>query len=164
MKLLYGTILVLVISIGVSAQNYTRDAGIQLGNGVSCSFRQFYKEDLAMEIYGGYQERGLRIGAVREYFKPSLTRYSENIRMYFGYGVHTGFTVTNEHKVFNRVYKYDWIFSPVFGVDGIVGVEYRSPELPFLFAAQALPSFEFSRHRIFQVRVLNVSFVAKYRF
>ena len=164
MKLLYTSLLFFAISLGVSAQNYMRDAGIRFGKGVIGSYRQFYKDDLAIEIYGGYLNRGMVFGGIRESFTPAFTKYSDNFRLYYGYGVHAGFTYTNSHKFLNREYRYDWMFSPFFGMDGIIGIEYYFPEVPILVAADLKPYFEFSLNRIFEINPINITLSVKYRF
>jgi hypothetical protein len=164
MKLIYTSCLFIFLSVGVSAQNYTRDAGIRFGQGFIGSYRQFYKEDMAIDLYGGFLNRGLIFGGLKENFRPALTRYSDNFRLYFGYGVHAGFNYTNSYKFLNRQYHYDWTLSPLFGMDGIVGLEYYFPEVPVLVAFDVKPYFEFSLNRIFELSIFDVTFSVKYRF
>ncbi len=164
MKLLYFTVLICFLSTGLFGQNYTRDAGARFGNGLLFTYRQFYKENMALELFAGYQDRGIRIGGLREFHKPALTKYSENFRLYFGYGVHTGLNYTNQYKIFNRAYRYDWTISPLFGMDGIVGIDYAFSEVPIIVAADIKPFYEFSLSRIFYIQVLDISFSVKYRF
>lgn len=164
MRLLYTSIVLILFSLGVKGQNYMRDAGVRTGSGFYATYRQFYKEKKALEFYAGYKDRGLRVGGIQEHFRPALTKYSENFRLYYGYGVHTGFTYTNQHKMFNREYRYNWTFSPVFGMDGIVGLEYRFPDVPVVVATDLKPYFEFSVHRIFYMQLFEVAFSVKYRF
>lgn len=164
MKLIFTSIALCFLSIALMGQNYTRDAGVRFGSGLRATYRQFYKEDMAVEIFFGYQNRGLKIGAMREFYKPAFTQYSGNFRLYYGYGIHAGFTYTNHHIMFNREYRYDWTFSPVFGMDGIVGVDYAFPEVPIMVSVDIKPYYEFSRNQIFYVQVFDVSFSVKYRF
>lgn len=164
MKLLYTLIILVLFGFGLSGQNYTRDVGMQFGNEVSVVYRQFYKEDMALELFAGYRDRGLRIGGRREFFKPALTTYSENFAFYYGYGVHAGFSYTNKHNVLNREYRYDWKFSPIFGMHGVLGLEYHFPEVPLLVSMDIKPYYEFSLYKIFSMKIVDVSFMLKYRF
>lgn len=154
----------LLFCLATSAQNYMRDAGIRIGRGVVANYRHFYKDERAIEFFAGYQERGMRIGGMQQYFIPALTKYSENFRVFYGYGVHTGFTYTNGHRIFNREYRYDWIFSPVFGVNGNFGLEYTLPEVPICVSTDIKPFFEFSTYRIYYLQIIDVSLSVKYRF
>ena len=164
MKLIYSTIALCFLSIALMGQNYTRDAGIRFGTGLTASYRQFYKEDMAVEAFFGYQDLGIKFGGMREFFKPAFTQYSGNFRLYYGYGVHAGVSYTNSYKMFNREYRYDWRFSPLFGMDGIVGIEYDFPEVPIIVSTDIKPYYEFSLNRMFYVQVFDVSFSVKYRF
>lgn len=152
------------ISISVKAQNYTRDAGARFGNGLSVTYRQFSRDTEAMELFVNFYDRGMRIGGMKQMFIPVLQQYSENFMLYYGYGVHAGFTYTNKYQVFNRIYTYDWTFSPVFGMDGIFGLEYYFPDVPIMISTELRPYFEFSTTRYFMVRPINMSLSLKYRF
>lgn len=164
MKKLFTAIIFVFIVLGVKGQNYTRDAGGRFGNGFTATYRQFTKEAEAMELFINTNERGMRVGGAKHLFIPVLQQYSENFVFYYGYGVHAGFTYTNQHRVFNRVYKYDWTFSPIFGLDGIAGLEYYFPDFPIMVSTEMRPFFEFSTTRIFRVRPVNMSLSLKYRF
>jgi len=164
MRRLSCFILIIFLGLNAYSQNYTRDAGIKFGNNFAFSYRQFYKESMAVELFGGIRNNGLYVGGMKESFQPALTKYSDNFKLYYGYGIHTGFTYTNHHKFLSREYRYNWVFSPVFGMDAIVGIEYYFPEVPILVSADFQPYFEFSLNRIFHLNVSNVYLSVKYRF
>ncbi|MBN2485130.1 MAG: hypothetical protein JXB34_04055 [Bacteroidales bacterium] len=164
MRILYAIIFLTLFYFDLSAQNYTRDAGVRFGQGVVGSYRQFYKEEMAVELFGGFLNQGIVFGGMKEHFSDALAHYSGNIRVYYGYGVHTGFNYTNKYRVLNRQYRYDWKFSPLFGLDGIAGIEYIFPEVPLLVSFDINPSFEFSLNRIFELNVFDITFLIKYRF
>ncbi len=146
------------------AQNYTRDAGIRFGDGTVFAYRQFVKDDLALELFLVFQDRGFRVGGMKQHFLPAFEQYSENFKLYYGYGVHTGISYTNKHQLLNRTYYYDWTLSPLFGMDGIIGLEYYFPEVPIMVSSELKPFFEFSINRIFILRPVNMSISVKYRF
>jgi hypothetical protein len=164
MKIIWTSILFFFLCFSAKAQNYTRDAGLRFGNGFTATYRQFTRDNTAMELFAGFQERSFRFGGLKQHFSPAFTKYSENFKLYYGYGVHTGVSYTNKHKVLNREYYYDWTFSPLFGMDGIVGIEYYFHEVPILVSADLRPFFEFSTTRIFMMRPFNMSLSVKYRF
>lgn len=164
MRYIYISLVLLFFCTRGNAQNYMRDAGIKIDNRFIVSYRQFFYDDMALELSIGYIERGLYLGGLREKFAPALTKYSDNFRLYYGYGVHTGFKYTNKHTFLGREYRYDWMFTPVFGMDGVLGLEYTFPEVPLLVSADIQPYFEFSLNRYFQLRLFDVSLSVKYRF
>ncbi len=164
MKFIWGTIVFSFLGLNLFSQNYTRDAGVRMGNGVTFSFRQFTKEDVAAELFLNYNQGGIRIGGLRQNFLPALSKYSNQIRFYYGFGVHGGISYTNQYKVFNRVYRYDWTLSPLFGMDGIAGLEYYFFDIPLMVSAEIRPCFEFSTVQYFSMQPLNFSVSIKYRF
>lgn len=165
MKYFYCIVFCALLACPVYSQNYTQDAGIRVGEGFMVSYRHFFKDDYAVEIIGGFRDRGMRITGLKEYFRPVLTHRSDNFRFVYGYGVHTGFTYTNSHRFLHREFKYEeWKASPIFGVDGLVGIEYRFPDMPLVVSADMKPFFEYSLYRYFKLDLAELSISVKYRF
>lgn len=164
MKYFTGCFIFLFFCLASYSQNYTRDAGIRIGDGFFASYRQFYDIDKAMEGFAGFTRRGFRLGALRECFKPAATNRTENLKFVYGYGIHAGVTYTNKFTILNRVYYHDWKWSPQFGIDGIVGFEYTAPEFPLLVSASLQPYFEYSLNRYFQLKPFNFIVSFNYRF
>ncbi len=163
MKYLY-CFLLLVFCLSAHAQNYTRDAGIRVGDGFFASYRQFYDKDMAIEGLAGFSRRGFRITGLREFFKPMLTDRTQNFNLVYGYGIHAGVTYTNKYTILHRTYYHEWMWSPQFGIDGLIGFEYAASDLPLLISAAAQPYFEYSLNRYFQLRPFNFVVAFKYRF
>jgi hypothetical protein len=162
---LKATILFLFfIAAEASAQYYTRDAGIRAGEGVFLSYRQFFKEEMAIEGFAGISKNGFRILGLREYFRPVAVARSDNLKFMYGYGVHAGVDYTNHYTLFNKTYRHKWMWTPQFGFDGIVGLEYSASEFPLLISGAFQPYFEFSINRFFILRPLNLVIAVKYRF
>jgi hypothetical protein len=157
-------ILILLYGGKLFSQHYTRDAGIRLGEGFFFNYRQFYDEERAFEALAGFTDNGFRIIGLREYFRPLAPQRSQNLRMVAGYGIHAGVTYTNNYKIFNRVYYHNWMWSPQFGVDGIIGAEYTASEFPVLISVALQPYFEYSLNRYFKLQPFNFVVVFKYRF
>ncbi len=164
MKYFTGCFLLIFFCLNSYSQNYTRDAGIRLGEGLFVSYRQVYDVNKAVEGFAGFSKRGFRIIALKEYFRPVATGRTENLNLVFGYGIHAGVSYTNKFKVFHRVYYHDWKWSPQFGIDGIIGLEYATPDLPLLFSVAFQPYFEYSLNQYFKLKPLNFAVAFKYRF
>ena len=163
-RYIYLVVVLLFFGIGSFAQNYTRDAGLRVGEGVFFTYRQFFDEDQAVQATAGFVNRGFRIGGMMEYFKPLAPQKTGNLKLMYGYGIHAGVTYTNRFRVLHRVYYHDWKWSPQFGIDGLIGFEYRMDDLPFLIDVAAQPYFEYSLNRYFQLKVFNFMVSFKYRF
>lgn len=164
MKQVYISIIIIFFSLELMAQNFTNDAGMRFNRGATLTYRQFFKEEMALEGFIGYYNNGIRLGGLKEFFKPAFANRSDNFMFYFGYGVQGGLTYSNYHRFFNREYRYEWKLSPVFGLNGVIGLEYYLDEVPFLIAIDARPYFEFSLNQIFELNISDITFSIKYRF
>jgi len=149
----------------VNAQNYTRNAGIRLGDYFSATYRQYIEEDRAFEGMLFIGRSGMNITMLKEYFRPALGHISENLSFQYGYGVHLGFRYTDHYKVMNRKYKLeDYRFSPLLGINGTIGLEYHFSEFPILVSIDLKPYFEYSTIQIFSIYLQSVGISVKYKF
>jgi hypothetical protein len=159
--LLFG----LLFAGSVYAQNYTRDTGIRLGDGFTATFREHLDDKQAMEGLLYFGRGGITATILKEYFTPALSQISGNLFFIYGFGAHVGFRNMDHYKVFNRTYQLDeWTFTPLLGVDGLAGVEYRFPEFPVLISLDMRPYFEYSTTQIFSIYLLSMGISFKYRF
>jgi hypothetical protein len=159
--LLFG----LFVMGNVNAQNYTRDAGLRLGDSFTATVRQRLHDKEAIEglLYIG--RGGMTITVMKEYFVPAFSKISANLFLMYGFGAHIGFRNMDHYEVLNRTYLLDeWRFTPLLGVDGLVGVEYRFPEFPVLISMDMRPYFEYSTTQIFSIYMKSIGISFKYRF
>ncbi|MBN1143608.1 MAG: hypothetical protein JXA72_04270 [Bacteroidales bacterium] len=156
---------ILLICMMTNAQNYTRDAGARVGDYFTATCRQFTSEYEALEgqlFIGG---QGFTVTIMKEHFEPALGNLSDNLYLQYGYGAHIGLRRTDHYQVFNRTYRLDdETISPLLGVDGLIGIEYRFPEFPFLIGFDFKPYFEFSTLQIFSIYLQSFGMSIKYRF
>jgi hypothetical protein len=149
----------------VNAQNYTRDAGIRLGDYFSATYRQFIEEDEAVEGMLFFGRQGASITILKEYFQPTLGHISEYLYFQYGYGAHLGFRYTDHYKVMNRTYALnEYRFTPLLGINGLVGLEYRFPAFPFVVSVDLKPYFEYSTIQIFSIYLQSAGISIKYKF
>jgi len=149
----------------VNAQNYTRDAGIRLGDYFSATYRQFLEEDRAVEGILFIGRRGATVTLLKEYFQPALGQISEHLYFQYGYGAHLGFRYTDQYKVLNRTYELEaYQFTPLLGINGIIGIEYRFPDFPFVVGVDWKPYFEYSTIQIFSIYLQSAGISIKYKF
>jgi hypothetical protein len=149
----------------VNAQNYTREAGVRVGDFFSATYRQYIEEDQAAEGIMFIGRHGMTFTALKEHFQPALGNISENLYFQYGYGAHLGFRYTDHYKVMNRTYQLeDYRFTPLLGIDGLIGLEYRFPEFPFLISVDYRPYFEYSTIQIFSIYLQSIGISIKYRF
>lgn len=147
------------------AQNYTRDAGIRLGDGFTATFRQYIDNDQALEGMLFIGRGGATFTVLKEFFVPALSHLSENLFFQYGFGAHLGFRNMDQYTVLNRTYQLDeWRITPLLGVDGLAGIEYRFPEFPVILGMDIKPYFEYSTTQIFSIYLRSVGISAKYKF
>jgi hypothetical protein len=158
-------LLFLIVSQGLFSQYYTRSAGIRGGSFPGLMYRTFLNEEDAIEVTLSRDKNGFRIGAFREYFKPAFIEFSDNMVLGYGFGAHIGYVYTNKYEMYATDYYFDRKkFSPVFGMDGYVGIDYRIREFPLVFGLDVKPYFEFSTIRIFRLNLFDIAFSVRYRF
>jgi hypothetical protein len=155
----------LILAGSANAQNYTRDAGMRLGDFFTLTYRQYMDEDQALEGMMSFGHGGMTFTVLKEFFEPRLSHLSENLFFQYGFGAHVGFRNMDHYRVLNRTYELDdWTLTPLLGIDGIVGLEYRFPDLPVLIGLDFKPYFEYSITQIFGIYLTSFGISMKYRF
>jgi hypothetical protein len=148
-----------------NAQNYTRETGIRAGDNISGTYRMYIKDDQAFEGMFFLGRHGATFTILKEHFQPVLGQISENLFFEYGYGAHAGFRYQDHYTVLQRTYDMgDFRTTPVLGLDGLVGLEYRFPDLPFLISLDVKPYFEYSTIQIFSLYLKSIGISIKYRF
>jgi hypothetical protein len=153
-----------MITAQLSAQNYTRDISIKLGGSAKFSYRPMYNGEESYEFGMSFGNNGIRLMALKQFFTPAFISMTDNFDFVYGYGIHTGVTYHRTYQVLNRVYHVDDKFSPVLGLDGIAGLEYRMPEAPVIIGMTVEPYFEYSLNRFFTTDIFEFFIVGRYRF
>src|SRR5688572_17460256 len=126
MKKIFFAILVMVaISSTASAQDYKTALGVRLSSSAamvnnSISFKQFFNDKTAIEAYFSFGEP-LSLGAMLEFHKPLAP---SGLKYYYGAGGYIGFVKTvnvNTQKTST---------TPNFGAQGVIGLDYKFPNVP----------------------------------
>jgi hypothetical protein len=162
----YFTILwIIFLCPYIYSQNYTRCAGLRGGNAPGLTYRQYIDDESAFEAIISYARGGLRLTALKQYNRPAFYKISDNLNFIYGYGAHVGLYYTNKYKIFYKSYRLDnWRYSPVFGLDGYLGLEYEFREFPFVIGIDIKPFFEFSTSRFFYIFLDDTALSLKFRF
>ncbi len=166
MKNFLLTVIFLGITTGMEAQNYTREAGIRGGLTSGFTFRQYLNDHLSYEGLLSFRQRGLQLTVLRQIHEQEPNDYVDNLFLVYGLGAHAGFYYSDIYRsMWYRDYYYSQpVFSPVIGIDGYVGAEYRFTTVPFGFGIDYKPFFEFSTVQFFRLRLWDFAFTARYRF
>ena len=130
------------------AQNYKTGIGIRLGglsNGLS--FRHFINDDSAIEGIIGFAHHSTILTCLYEKFKP--IEKAEGLKWFYGGGAHLGFWryggyyyMYKEHG--DHIYVVEEGESrAVFGLDFIIGMDYKFKNAPLNIGLDIKPVFDF---------------------
>jgi hypothetical protein len=163
-----GLTIIILIFIAIQyniGQEYKYSIGLRGGSTSGISFRQ-YRNDASG--YGGivsFYDNGFKITFLKEHYSNSHYSYSSHLYFTKGLGGHAGFVNTDHFTLFGDTYHYDEkVASPVMGIDGLLGMEYRLAVFPLIFGINWKPFFEFSTYRYFELNIWDVGFYAMYSF
>ncbi len=150
----------------LSAQNYTREAGIRGGMTSGFTYRQYLSPYLSYQGILGFRQGGIQFTVLRQIHEPEPNEFIENLFLIYGFGLHAGFYYSDRYR---SMWYYDYyysqpVFSPVIGVDGYAGAEYRFVTVPIGFGIDYKPFFEFSTRQFFRIRLWDLAFTVSYRF
>ena len=124
-KILFAILAMAAISSTASAQDYKTALGVRLSSSAamvnnSISFKQFMNDKTAIEAYFSFGEP-LALGAMLEFHKPLS---ASGLRYFYGAGGYVGFV-----KVVN-VNTQKTNTEPNFGAQGVIGLDYKFPNVP----------------------------------
>jgi len=157
--------LILLFSLPSAAQEYSRAAGLRGGLSSGLTYRQHLAPELAYEGLLSFRKGGLQCTILREYIQPAIFEFSEDFYFAYGYGGHVGYNFTDHYVIMFHEYNYyEKRFSPLIGIDGYIGLEYRIPVIPLQVGIDLKPFFEFSLFEIFRFAPWDLAFNIKYLF
>ena len=146
------------------AQNYTRNVGIRGGQTSGFTYRQYMDEGNAYEGLLSFKKDGLQITFLKEFVQPYLSGHIENIYLLWGYGAHVGTNRTSSWEIFSkRFYDLNSI-TPLCGIDGYAGIEYRIKEFPLVIGADYKPFFDLAGAKFFSISIWDIAITLKYNF
>ncbi len=130
-KICFATMVVLFIGIGnLKAQDYKTALGVKFYPG-GVTLKHFLSSKAAVEGIGYFYNYGTRITGLYEIHGdiPSVG----GLKWYFGPGAHVG------------LYNTKYGGGSTFGVDGVLGLDYKFSGAPINLSVDWQPSFEFGR-------------------
>lgn len=117
-----------------AAQDYDTGIGAKIGMAPGISVKHFFTTNAAAEGILTYRWKGVNLAGLAEFHIPVFD--TEGMSLYYGGGLHLGvwdgglaLDQASSGKNFNV------------GIDGIVGLEYAFPDLPFLIGMDWKPNF-----------------------
>lgn len=155
---------VLISSLAMAQTTGGRNSiGVRLGTDPGVTFKHYTGGNGGVELilHTGY--RGLLLTGLYEWHLPFPT--APGLFGYLGVGGHIGFWDHWAHRRYNRG-KDEWIWEdghgPSFGIDGVMGLEYRIPNAPLIIGFDLKPGIDIYRRTPYGT--INAAFSFRYRF
>ena len=161
----FTIIILLTLSTSAFSQYYHKEIGVRGGYTSSFVFRVNLDETISYEWQLGYRDNGMILAVIRQKHQEiGMNRYG-NWDFVYGFGPHAGFYLTSSSRIpFREIYFGREIFTPVFGFNGYMVIEYRLVEIPVTFGVNFQPHMEISLKQLFGINLWDFGFNVRYRF
>ncbi|MBL7750284.1 MAG: hypothetical protein JNN29_02815 [Chitinophagaceae bacterium] len=135
-KIIVAAVIFLTVSVTrSSAQDYTTALGVKFWDGGGITLKHFFNEQNAGELIGYFWSQGARFTGLYEIHGDISN--AGGLRWYIGPGAHVGF------------YNSKYGDGAYFGVDGVLGLDYKFNNAPINLSLDWQPSIEFGSGRGF---------------
>jgi hypothetical protein len=165
MKLL-TTILLLSLSTTLAAQYERTSIGLRGGGVSGFSFKHIDEDLTAVEVIAGWQENGFRLVGMIQKYKPIATSRLANLFIITGFGAHSGYIRYNRYPTYHEngtvFYSENHYYTPVFGGDFILGLEYHFESIPLNFSVDYKPYFQLFGEEHFRLDLWDLGFTVRY--
>jgi hypothetical protein len=165
MKKIYIIIFLLCLAPAAFAQFYNKEVGLRGGYSSGITFRVNLEESLSYEAQLNYRDRGGIFTVYRQqHIEMGMDRMG-NWEFLYGFGLHAGFYYTDTYSILWReIYFGRDIFTPVIGMDGYVGIDYKFVDIPMSFGISFQPYMELSLKQVFGINLWDFGFQVRYMF
>lgn len=125
--------------------SYKNAIGLRAGETSGLTYKHKFGNNTAFEAILGTFPYAFSLTGLFEKYVPTGVN---GLQMYFGGGGHVASQLVNSYGYYRytengRYYYYrSYSYGPAFGVDGIVGIEYKIPRAPVAFSFDLKPNFE----------------------
>lgn len=141
----------LLLSTRSNAQDYKTAVGLKFGgyeNGFSAKY--FTTQDVALEGLLGFRSHGgVVITGLYEFHQEAFG--VKELKFYYGAGVHIGAVGRGPYRRFNGDDEFYNDSHILFGVDGVLGLEYIIPQSPIAVSLDLNPRAELATGPFFDI-------------
>ncbi len=134
--------ILLFLFVNMNAQEYTNGIGLRGGFYSGLTYKRFIKSNVAIEGILDTRWHGFEVVGLYEIQKE--INNADGLSWFYGFGGHIGF--------YDGDYAYwaDEGNHTVIGIDGIIGLEYKIPDIPITLGLDWKPAFDvFGNSRFF---------------
>lgn len=165
MKRAILTILILLVVTSLMAQRFEKSVGVRVGQTNAIFFDVQNKDLSSYRFMLSWREEGTQFTAMKYYHLYKLDNFPDYISVYYGYGVHAGFTKWDQYyRNTEHGYYWDEASAPVFGLDGLIGLSYDFKRVPMSITCELKPFFDFWGKKIFSPYPFDFAVCAVYCF
>jgi hypothetical protein len=169
MKTLFIIMIIITFSGSLLSQSFERQLGIKLGTTSGITGKVVKDKKSAIEGTLGFRKGGVQLYTLIEAYKPLGKNSERNWYMYFGGGAHVGYiNGYNRIRRWSNTTGYYWeeerASGPVFGIDGVVGVEFNFPLIPLVMFVEFKPLVELQSFKKLRSNFWNTGIGIVYRF
>lgn len=168
-RFLIASIVVLLVSGGLRAQEKQYQAGFRMGVTSGFTGRAISNDAFAFEGILGFRSGGAQLYGLLENRKRLEFPRTDKFFLYYGGGAHLGFVGWQKYYAYEYYDRYNhWSkyehYGFAFGIDGILGMEYQFESVPITLGVDFKPFFEFYGPFYFRVNFWDFAFGIRYTF
>lgn len=142
---------ILILSLTNAQRNYQTSTGLRIGSSNGITFKHFLNERDALEGILATRWRGVIVFGLYERHQTAFRIWELNF--YYGAGAHLGFwSEYMHHPWFDETGSHG-----VVGIDGILGLEYTVPTIPFNISMDWKPAFNIASYTGLWLDVVGLS-------
>jgi hypothetical protein len=132
-KVIITLFLTIIFIVTASAQDYNTSLGLRAGVPYGVTVKHFFDKYDALEGIVAARYQGLVITGLWE--REGWTGHYPGLNWYWGAGAHVGFWNEGTNPNIESTYN-----GAVFGVDGVLGLEYTFDDFPLNLSLDILPT------------------------
>ncbi len=124
--------------IYAKAQDYNTGIGVRGGTSNGLTVKHFIGPHSVVEGILATRWEGYNVTGLYQIYKQAFN--TNRLNWFYGFGAHIGSYRGEEHRRFDDNEHY-WLF----GIDGIIGMEYNFTGIPFNISLDWKPAIDFSK-------------------
>lgn len=157
-------LVLLMFSVSGFSQEFKQSVGFRAGLTSGFEYRIFSDDINSYRFLLGTHDRGMVVNVLREFHKPDLFEFSDQLVFVYGAGIHVGYERWDEmYYSYNTSY-YRTRTAFIAGLDGLAGLEYTFYEVPITLGLEVKPYFDFFGRDMFGIQPFDFAFTARYNF
>jgi hypothetical protein len=136
-KLTFSFTLFFFITLGLFAQDYNTGIGIRAGTSNGLTVKHFIGKNSLIEGIFITRRQGYNFTGLYEIYRPAFN--VNRLNWFYGFGAHIGSYRGGEERRIDED-SNEWLF----GIDGIIGMEYNFVDIPFNISLDWKPAIDFT--------------------